>query len=414
MLTKGTPRFAPGGEFAGYIGSWVDLTEVKRTQEQALARQKLESVGTLASGIAHDFNNLLGGILAQADLALVELAAGSDPGEELERIRDVAFHGAGIVRQLMIYAGMESEERELIDVSRVIKEISGLLKISISKHAALETDLDVDLPAILANAAQLRQIMMNLITNASEAIGDRDGVIRVTTRHLALGPVVAASKGVTAGHYVELEVRDTGGGIPQEAQARVFDPFFTTKTRGRGLGLAVVHGLVRKLGGAIHLASEVGKSTAFQILLPSEAEVGATAGPIGSVEEGAAPREATILVVEDEDPLRQAIAKLLSRKGFEVLEAADGSAAIDVLRTRRTIIDLILLDLTLPGAPSGEVVAEASRIRPDSKVVLTSAYGKEVVMSTVSSPLVRGFIRKPFQIGDLLQTLRSVLSAQVN
>ena len=413
MLTTGTPRFAPGGEFAGYIGSCVDLTEVKRTQQQALATQKLESVGTLASGIAHDFNNLLGGILAQADLAIVELAAGSYPEEELQRIRDVAIHGAGIVRQLMVYAGVESEERKLIDVSRSIMEISGLLKVSVSKHAALETDLNMSLPPVLANAAQVRQIVMNLITNASEAIGDRDGVIRVTTGPLAIDRIAAISKGMNEGDYVQLEVSDTGSGIPLEAQARVFDPFFTTKAAGRGLGLAVVHGLVRELRGSIQLMSEPGKDTTFQILLPSEAGIGATTAPIRSVADAATtPLAATILVVEDEHPLRQAVAKMLRRKGFEVLEAADGSAAVDLLRARGGTIDVILLDLTLPGAPSGDVVIEASRVRPDSKVILTSAYGKEMVMATMSSPLIRGFVRKPFQIGDLLQTLRSVLSSQ--
>ncbi len=412
MLTTGTPRFAPGGEFAGYIGSCVDLTEVKRTQEQALARQKLESLGTLASGIAHDFNNLLGGILAQADLALQELA-GPGPEEELQRIRDVAIHGAGIVRQLMVYVGVESEERDLIDVSRIVREMSDLLKVSVSKHAALETDLDLNLPAVRANAAQIRQIVMNLITNASEAIGSRDGIIRVTTAAVAIDRVAAIPKGVTEGDYVQLEVCDTGTGIPVETQSRVFDPFFTTRSAGRGLGLAVVQGLVRELHGSIQLASEPGKGTTFQILLPSETGTAATAGPIRSVKEDArTPQMATILVVDDEHLLRQAVAKMLRRKGFDVLEAADGSAAVDLLRLRGGTIDVILLDLTLPGVPSRDVVSEASRVRPDSKVILTSAYGKEMVMAAIGSPLVRGFVRKPFQIEDLIQTLRNVLSSQ--
>jgi len=397
---------------ARMVGTCQDVTDSRRAQNEAFARQKLETMGTLANGIAHDFNNLLGGMLAQADLALVELAAGSHPEEELQRIRDVAIHGAEIVRQLMVYAGKESEDLDLIDVSRIIKEMVDLLKVSVSRHATLETDLDMDLPAVRANAAQLRQIVMNLVTNASEAIGDRDGVIRVTTGHVVIDRVAAISKGVTEGDYVQLEVSDTGGGIPLETQASVFDPFFTTKSAGRGLGLAVVQGIVRKLGGVIHLASEPGKGTLFQILLPSEARVGATAGPIRSAAEAARPsRKATVLFVEDEDPLRQAIAKMLRKKGFEVLEAANGGTAIDLLRANSDKIDAILLDMTIPGRSSGEVVAEASQVRPDSKVILTSAYSEEMVMATMSSPLIRGFIRKPFQLGDLLQTLRNVVSS---
>jgi len=394
------------------VGTCQDVTDSRRAQNEAFARQKLESVGTLASGIAHDFNNLLGGMLAQADLALLELASGSDPAEQLQRIRDVAIHGAEIVRQLMIYAGKESEDLEPIDVSQIITEMVDLLKLSVSKHAALKTNLDMDLPAVRANAAQLRRILMNLLTNASEAIGDRDGVIRVTTGYVTIYRVAAISKGVTEGDYVQLEVSDTGGGMTLETQARVFDPFFTTKSAGRGLGLAVVQGIVRKLGGAIHLASEPGRGTTFQILLPSIAGAGATAGSIPPTEEGARPsKKAAVLIVEDEDSLRQAVAKMLRKRGFEVLEAANGSAAIDLLRANSDKIDAILLDLTIPGRSSREVVAEASQVRPDSKVILTSAYNEEMVMATMSSSLIRGFIRKPFQLRDLLQAVRNVLSS---
>jgi len=400
------------GSIGRIVGACIDITDFKRTQDEAFARQKLESMGVLAGGIAHDFNNLLGGILAQADLAMVELASGSEPAEELQRIRDVAIHGAEIVRQLMLFAGEESEHLELIDLSQIIKQMVDLFKASVAKGAALETHLDMELPAIRANAAELRQIVMNLITNASEALGDRDGVIRLTTKHVTVRPVAAISKGVTEGDYVQLEVSDTGRGMSSETQARMFDPFFTTKSAGRGLGLAAVGGIVRKLRGAIDVVSEPGKGATFQILLPSEVGVRVIAGPFRSAGEAARPwQQATILLVEDEDPLRQAVAKMLRKRGSEILEAANGSTAIDLIRTHGDRIDAILLDMTIPGRSSREVLAEASRIRPDLKVILTSAYSEETAMATMSSLLIRGFIRKPFQIGDLLQMFRRVLSS---
>jgi len=403
------------GQPGSVFGAFQDITDVKRAQEESAARQKLESVGSLASGVAHDFNNLLGGVLAQAELAQAELAAGSCPEEELNGIRDVAIRGSEIVRQLMIYAGKESEVLGLVDVSRIVKEMIELLKVSVSKHATLATDLGQDLPAVRGSAAQLRQIVINLVTNASEAIGDRDGVIRVTTRCIKVGwdSSGAISDRLADGDYLQLEVSDTGHGMPLETQAKVFDPFFTTKSGGHGLGLAIVHGIVRGLGGSIHLTSEPGKGTTFQILLPCAGAMGgATVGPIPRAEDPARlSEEATILVVDDEDSLRQAVVKMLRKTGFEVLEAANGSAAIDLLRANGVKLDVILLDMTIPGPSSQEIVAEAEQARPDLKVVLTSAYSEEMVTASMSAPLIRGFIRKPFQLGDLVQTLRNVLSS---
>jgi nitrogen-specific signal transduction histidine kinase len=390
-----------------------DITEIKRAQDEAFARQKLESLGTLASGIAHDFNNLLGGVLAQAELALGELAAGSRPEDELKAIRDVALRGSEIVRELMIYAGKETAADELVDLTRVVKEMLELLKVSVSKHAVLEPDLGLDLPAVRANAAQLRQIVMNLITNASDAIGDRDGVIRVTTKCVKAGrdSAGAITDRLADGDYLQLEISDTGHGMTAEIQARVFDPFFTTKSAGHGLGLAVVQGIVRGLGGSICLTSEPDKGTTLQILLPrAETMAGEARNPSSEANERARPFQGvTALVVEDENPLRGAVAKMLRKAGFEVFEAADGSSAIDLLRANGGKIDVVLLDMTIPRAGSREVVAAAAEARQDIRVILTSANSKEMIADEMSAPQIHSFIRKPFVFGDLLQTLRNAL-----
>jgi PAS domain S-box-containing protein len=268
------------------FGTCQDVTDTKRAQEESFARQKLESLGTLTKGIAHDFGNLLGGVLAQAELALAELDSGWSCKEELQTIHGVAVRGSEIVRQLMIYAGVKTVVIGPVDLSKIVEEVLALLSISVSKHATLETDLGQDLPAVRTNAVQIRQIVMNLVTNASEAIGERDGVIRVTTRCVKMGPdsSTAMSDRLADRDYLQLEVYDTGCGIPQQMRANVFDPFFTTKSACHGLGLAVVQGVVRGLGGAIHIASQSGKGTTVQILLPcaeGEAEASETVSRVG-------------------------------------------------------------------------------------------------------------------------------------
>jgi CheY-like chemotaxis protein len=298
-----------------------------------------------------------------------------------------------------------------VDLSKVVEQMLALLKVSVSKHAVMIADLAEELPAIPANPAQIRQIVMNLITNASDAIGDRDGVIRVITRRATLRESAALSQSLSEGDYLALEVSDTGSGMSPETQSRVFDPFFTTKSAGRGLGLAVVSGIVRSLGGRIRVKSKPGKGSKFQVLLPCTESTGApTTASISVIKEPAGPfQDAVVLVVEDEDQLRQPLVKMLHKNGFKVLEAANGSAAINLLQANRGKIDVILLDMTIPGASSREVVDEAAKSRPDAKVVLTSAYGEEMLAPLMSESQIRGFIRKPFQFVDLTQILRNAL-----
>jgi PAS domain S-box-containing protein len=399
------------GSLTAMFGATQDITDLRRAQRADFARQKLESIGTLASGIAHDFNNLLGSVMVQAEVGLRELTAGSNPEEELKMILNVAMRGSEIVRELMVYAGKESATVELVDVSRTIQEMLELLKVSVSKHAVLEADLGKNLPPVWANAAQLRQIVMNLVTNASDAVGDRDGVIRLCTRSVRVDQDSQLGH-LDEGNYTLLEVSDTGCGMTPETQAKVFDPFFTTKFAGHGLGLAIVDGIVRSLRGMIRLNSEPGRGATFQILLPcAESLADGDGHKISGLDENLENqfRHATILIVEDEGPLRQAVTKMLRNTGFEVFEVANGSSAIDLLRANGGDIDLILLDMTIPGAPSSEVVAEAAKVRPDIKVVLTSAYSQEMLAGAMNAPQISGFIRKPFQLGDLVKKLQNTL-----
>jgi CheY-like chemotaxis protein len=357
----------------------------------------------------------LGAVQAQAELALGEFEAGSSCSAELKAIRELTMRGSEIVRQLMIYAGKESEVAGLVDLSKIVDEMLSLLKVSVTKHAVIKANLDQNLPAVAGSAAQIRQIVMNLIINASDAIGDRDGVIGVTTKRVTLNGESAeiSTKPLPDGEYVHLDVSDSGCGIPAQVQGNVFDPFFSTKSAGRGLGLAVVQGIVWRLGGTIHFVSSLGKGTTFQVLLPcaETATVASSDGMCAAGELAEPTKDGTLLVVEDESYLRQAVVKMLRKNGFEVFDAADGTAAINLLRADRRKIDMILLDMTLPGATSYEVVCEAASARPDIKVILTSAYSEEIVSGTMNAPQIRGFVRKPFQLQELVKTLRSALSA---
>jgi two-component system cell cycle sensor histidine kinase/response regulator CckA len=416
MLTVGAPRFTPGGVFVGFIGSCVDITELRRTQEEVLARQKLESLGVLAGGIAHDFNNLLGGILAEAELVEAGLAADLSPGEEIARIKAVAIRGAEIVRELMIYAGQDQASRfEPVDLSHLVDEMLELLKVSVSKQVVLKTNLEKNLPAVWGNAPQIRQVVMNLVINASEAIVENEGVIRVATSRVTegWGSVVDKATNYAPGEYVRLEVSDTGTGMTEEAKAKVFDPFFTTKFPGRGLGLAVVQGIVRTHGGAIHLVSAPGDGATFQVLLPctSKKAIEIPSVTTSSVAAQSTVRTGTILLVEDEELLRFAVSKALQKRGFSVMEAGDGSSAMDLMRAHLYDIDVMLLDVTLPGISSRDILEEAQRTRPSLKVILSSAYDKKTVDASFSGLRITHFIRKPFQLVDLAGVLQDALSS---
>ncbi len=413
VVCSGVPRFEADGTCAGYVASLVDITDLKRSNEEALARQKLESLGVLAGGIAHDFNNLLGSILADSELLLAELPESSPAREGVERIEAVALRASEIVRQLMVYAGQESAVLEPVDLAALVREMLSLMKVSISKNATLKTDLPRNLPPIQGNSAQIRQVVMNLITNASDALAGKQGVITVSLSQQSSSPESSADQGagVPGGDFLRLEVADTGSGMSSETQARIFDPFFSTKRRGRGLGLAAVQGIIRSHGGTINVVSLPGKGSRFEILLPCSA---ALPHAIQDTAPAAHPTEAagdtgTVLLIEDEDTLRLAAAKILRRRGFIVFEAADGHAGLRLFREQNARIDLVLLDLTLPGMSGRTVLHEMRKIRPHQKVILTTAYGQDRALAAVGRTVSLRYLRKPYQLAELIDMVRRVL-----
>ena len=268
VLNTGIPRFVDH-LYVGHIGTVVDMTDLKLSHEQMLAAQKLESLGALAAGIAHDFNNILGVIFAESDVALLELTTDSPGRPNVERIKAVAVRASEIVKLLTAYAGDTDMAMEDVDLSKIVEEMIELLSDSISESALVHTSLANKL-LVRANAAQIQQVVLNLVKNAVEALEGRDGLIAVSTERVHVGPAAVAESlaDIPEGEYVRLLVSDTGCGMTQEVQAKALDPFYTTKFLGRGLGLAVVQGVLRSHGGHIQILSKHGSGSTFQILLP--------------------------------------------------------------------------------------------------------------------------------------------------
>ena len=269
MLHTGVPRFI-GGVYSGYIGTSLDITDLKRAHERMIVNQKLESLGVLSAGVAHDFNNLLGTIMAESDLALSDLAEDSPSRSNVERIAAIATRASEIVNLLMTYAGDRDLAIEAVDLSKITAEVLFLMRPPLSNTAVIDVNLAKDLPAVQANMAQIRQVVLNLITNASEALKGKGGKITVRTGLVHIGKAAAAKRKVDLpwGDYCYLEVSDTGCGMTAQTQSKAFDPFYTTKFVGRGLGLAVVQGILRSHGGAITVVSAPGSGSTFEILLP--------------------------------------------------------------------------------------------------------------------------------------------------
>lgn len=412
VVCSGAPQFASDGTFTGYVGTCIDTTDLKRAREEKFDQERGDSLRVLTGGIAHDFNNLLGGILVETELAETEIAEGISPVAGIRRIRAVATRAAEIVRELMIYSGQDKATLEPVNLSVLVKEMLELLRISISKLALLRTDLANDLPAVLGSTSQLRQVVMNLILNASDALGHLEGWIQIKTAKLTVGDEEPGSgaTGLPEGEYVRLTVSDSGCGMNEDVRARIFEPFFTTKSRGHGLGLALMQGIVRSHGGSISVASELGQGTTFEVLLPSIGSLVGNAVPSGHAAPEKAPAIGTVLLVENEDSLRVGVGKALQRRGVSVLSAADPRAGIDLLRAHALEVVAVVLDMTLQGMSIEEMLREIDLIRPHVPVILTSVQSADAVGDTLGGNFATsGFLRKPYRIAELVSLLQAAI-----
>jgi PAS domain S-box-containing protein len=419
-----------------------DITERERAEEEqkrADARmqraQKLESLGILAGGIGHDFNNLLMGILGNASLALEQLPEDAPARYHIREIEKSALRAADLTAQMLAYAGEGETAREPVNLSKLAEEMGDLLHSAVSKKATLRCTYAANLPVVLADPAQMRQVLMNLVTNASEALGADEGGIRVSTGILRADRAYLShaypDPDLPAGSYVYLEVSDTGMGMDAKTRARIFEPFYSTKGPGRGLGLAACLGIARGHGGGVLVDSRPGHGTTIRLLLPCAkeqppVEPSARPSPMQAVVPAGAPRPAalspevagkiadtwrgsgTVLVVDDEEVVRAVARMMLEFVGYTVLVASDGVEGVEVFRQHADEIAVVLLDMSMPRM-NGEQAFDAIRaIRPDARVILSSGYQERETIERFSGKGLAAFLPKPYQFQALLRKIREV------
>jgi len=389
----------------------TDITERKLAEQARLQSQKLESLGVLSGGIAHDFNNLLGAILGNLGLAQMEINPTSSASTRLKTIESLVVKATNLTRQMLAYSGRGTFEIKPLHLNALVEEMTHLLAISISKKVSIRYSLDRTLPLIEADASQLQQVVMNLVINASDAIGDNPGTITVRTGVMSADADYLErtfqSQPMKPGTFVTLEVADDGAGMSPETMKRIFEPFFTTKFSGRGLGLSAIQGIIKGHGGGIRVYSEPGKGTTFKLLFPAS---GAATGPQAAQE---VPQEfrgaGTILVVDDEESIRSMAAGILAQMGFDALLAADGMEALMLYETHKADIRLIIMDLTMPHMDGAEAFTALRARGHTTPVVLSSGFNESEAVNRFKGEGLAGFLQKPYRVQTFIQAVKGAL-----
>ncbi|MBD3868811.1 MAG: PAS domain-containing protein [Acidobacteria bacterium] len=403
----------PNGQPVRMTGTHMDITKRKKAEEatrnlevQFRHAQKLESLGVLAGGIAHDFNNLLMVILGNADLALGQLSPIAPARDCIKEIEAASRRAADLCNQMLAYSGKSQVLTTDLDLTALVREMSHMLEVSISKKAKLDYRFADDIPPVEGDSSQIGQVVMNLITNASEALDDGVGTITVSTGTMNCNGAFLrenyTDESVPEGEYVYLEVTDTGHGMDQSVLSRLFDPFFTTKFTGRGLGLSAVLGIVRSHRGALKIRSAEGQGSTFLVLFPAcRIESGLQTPATDPIVTGS-PDVGTVLVVDDEEPVRDVAGRMLRALGFDVILAANGREGLELFDTHRERLRCVLLDRTMPDMDGDKVLERIREIDPEMLVIQVSGYGQR---ENNSDP----FIQKPFTLTDLENKLADLL-----
>lgn len=396
-------------------GTYEDITR-SRQAEAALAKlersvqqaEKLKTLGILAGGVAHDFNNLLAAMVGYLELAEDEPNR-SVAGEHLRDARSAAMDASQLCDQLLTYAGKGQFRVTVFSITRVIEDMAHLIRVSLGKSLRLRLDLDGSLPTVEGDLTQIRQVVLNLLTNAADAMDGSSGEIVLKTALLQAREVERVCPALPTGDYVSIEVIDRGCGMDSDTQRQIFDPFFTTKCTGRGLGLSSALGIAHAHGGRLQVESQPGQGTRFQLLLPVSHKSLEVTRPAASGPRSSA--AARILLVDDEEAVRKVATKMLARHGYEVHSAVDGVDALEKLRELSGELGLVVLDLTMPHKGGYQTLKELRAEWPHLPVILSSGYSEENVLAKAEAE-IQGFLKKPFNREQLLKEVDNALSHQ--
>jgi PAS domain S-box-containing protein len=421
VLDRGQGVYNEDGRLLFVEGLAIDITQRKDAESEKLIverrlleGQKLESIGVLAGGIAHDFNNLLTGIIGNANLAALELAKTSPVHQNLKHIENASLRAAELCQQMLAYAGKGRFVIQRIELGPLVESTVPLLRASISKRATLRFQLQPDLPASMADPTQMRQIVMNLVINASESLGEHDGMITLSTS--LVRPPAGFFEGSVltppepAADFLQLEVSDTGAGMTPETIAKIFDPFFTTKFAGRGLGLAAVQGIIRSHHGGLKVRSAPGRGSTFTLFFPAASPVPADPAPLRRATATPWKQQGRALIIDDEDHVLKVTASLLQSCGMQTELARDGYEGIDLFRSHPNDFDLVVLDMTMPRLSGEETLQLLREIKPDVRVLFMSGYNRREVIATLGGAGELGFIQKPFTLDSLREQIQAMLS----
>ena len=414
------PLLDDNGTQIGIQGRERDISTRRRAENERRAvelklqeTQKLESLGVLAGGIAHDFNNLLQAIYGNASLALLELTPRDALYEPLIQIEQSSQRAAELVQQLLAYAGKGNVILQAVDLNQIVREMAELLRSSIPPTITLAYELSPGLPLVMADVTQMRQIALNLITNAAEAIGDTHGSIRLTSelRQLSQRDLASAVVGadLVPGAYIVVQITDTGSGMDAATRTRIFDPFFTTRFTGRGLGLAAVLGIVRATAGGLIVESQVNVGTQFTLLFPPTA----VPTPMRKVPAHLWHDVGRVLVIDDEESVRNVTQRGLERLGFQAISAADGVTGIALFQQYKQEIVCVLLDLVLPGVGGEQIARQLIALDPSVRIVVMSGYTHSQIRERLGDIGLSGTLEKPFTADNLSDALHRAISPGV-
>ena len=392
-----------------------DITERRVLEDQFRQSQKMEAVGRLAGGIAHDFNNLLTVINGYTEVLLYHLSPGHPLHAKAEAIQQASDRATTLTRQLLAFSRKQLLELKVIDVNAIVTDMERLLRPLIGEHIELTTSLAPNIGCTRADAGQLEQVIMNLVVNAKDAMPN-GGKICIRTASVTLDDSYRPENTfIKHGPYVMISISDNGHGMDRETQARIFEPFFTTKEKGKGtgLGLSTVYGIIKQSGGYVFVQSELGRGTVFTIYFPRVDEPSEAHG-VAPISHAAAGGTETILLVEDEDSVRQLVRETLESRGYRVLEASSGDAALALATTHADPIHLLITDVVMPGLNGHELVEQLLPARPAIKVLYLSGYAQEAFGTTSPAEAPKFFLQKPFTLQSLSRKVREILGPATN